>query len=56
LAVIADEIRLRTGEGYADITEVMAGITQVLDKSIGAEGFSILPSPERGTIFKPDPE
>ena len=55
LAVIADEIRLRTGEGYADITEVMAGITQLLDKSIGAEGFSIAPAPERGDDLRARP-
>ena len=48
LAVIADEIRLRTGEGDADITDIMAGITELLDNSIGAEGFSIIHSPEKG--------
>ena len=55
LAVIADEIRLRTGEGFADISDVMTGITQLLDKSIGAEGFSIVPSPERGDDLQARP-
>jgi len=48
LAVIANEIRLRTGEGPADISGVMAGITDLLDKSIGAQGFTINTAAEGG--------
>jgi len=48
LAVIANEIRLRTGEGPADITGVMAGISRLLDESISAEGFVINIAAEGG--------
>jgi type I restriction enzyme R subunit len=48
LGVIANEIRLRTGEGPADITGIMAGISDLLDKSISAQGFVINAVPEGG--------
>ena len=48
LEVIANEIRLRTGEGPADITGVMAGISKLLDESISAQGFVINALPEGG--------
>ncbi len=42
LGVIADEIRLRTGESKpADISVVMAKVNELLDESIAADGFSI---------------
>src|SRR5256712_193793 len=41
LNTIADTIRARTGEGPADISNVMAGINRLLDDSIAADGFTI---------------
>ena len=42
LGTIADEIRLRTGEGDPpDITSVLADVNRLLDESIAAEGFII---------------
>jgi type I restriction enzyme R subunit len=42
LAVIADEIRLRTGSGNdADISSVLTQVNQLLDESIAADGFRI---------------
>jgi type I restriction enzyme R subunit len=42
LAVIADEIRLRTGGGQpADISAVMSKVNELLDESIAADGFHI---------------
>ena len=48
LSIIANEIRMRTGEGSADISEIMSGIRKLLDESIASEGFTIHHSPERG--------
>jgi type I restriction enzyme R subunit len=42
LAVIADEIRMRTGGGRrADISVIMSKVNEVLDESIAADGFHI---------------
>jgi type I restriction enzyme R subunit len=42
LAVIADEIRLRTGGGRrADISQIMSKVNELLDESIAADGFHI---------------
>jgi type I restriction enzyme R subunit len=42
MATLADEIKLQTGEGETpDITPVMAKLNDLLDDSIGAEGFTI---------------
>jgi type I restriction enzyme R subunit len=42
LAVIADEIRLRTGGTQpADISGIMAKVSELLDESIAADGFHI---------------
>jgi type I restriction enzyme, R subunit len=42
LAVIADEIRLRTGSGNgADISTVLSQVNRLLDESIEADGFRI---------------
>ena len=42
LAVIADEIRLRSGGGQpADISTVMSKVNELLDESITADGFHI---------------
>jgi type I restriction enzyme R subunit len=42
LAVIADEIRLRTGGGEpANISAVMSKVNELLDESIAADGFHI---------------
>src|SRR2546430_286838 len=42
LAVVADEIRLRTGGGSpANISQVMAKVNELLDESIAADGFDI---------------
>jgi type I restriction enzyme, R subunit len=42
LAVIADEIRLRTGGGQpADISGIMSKVNELLDESIAADGFHI---------------
>jgi type I restriction enzyme, R subunit len=42
LAVIADEIRLRTGSGNAaDISGVLSQVNRLLDDSIAADGFRI---------------
>src|SRR5205823_3655330 len=42
LAVIGDEIRLRTGGASpANISQVMAKVNELLDESIAADGFDI---------------
>jgi type I restriction enzyme R subunit len=42
LAVVADEIRLRTGGGQpGDISAVMSKVNELLDESIAADGFHI---------------
>ncbi len=42
IAIIADEIRLRTGSGNAaDISGVLSQVNQLLDESIAADGFRI---------------
>ena len=42
LATLADEIKLQTGEGETpDITPIMGKLNDLLDRSIGAEGFTI---------------
>jgi type I restriction enzyme R subunit len=38
---IAEDIRLRTGDGPADITSVMGKISRLLDTSVAADGFRI---------------
>jgi type I restriction enzyme R subunit len=45
---IADDIRLRTGDGPADITSVMGKISRLLDTSVAAEGYKIEPAAEEG--------
>ncbi|WP_397381875.1 type I restriction endonuclease subunit R [Prosthecobacter sp.] len=42
LATLADSIKLQTGEGETpDITPIMGKLNELLDESIGAEGFTI---------------
>src|SRR5690606_26127580 len=41
LATVANEITNQTGAGPADITGVLSGINDLLDRSIAAEGFVI---------------
>ena len=41
LALIANTIRERLGEGPADISDVMKAINALLDESIGADGFVV---------------
>ncbi|MFH1023568.1 MAG: type I restriction endonuclease subunit R [Planctomycetota bacterium] len=41
ITMIANAIRERTGEGPADISGVMGGISRLLDESIAADGFLI---------------
>jgi type I restriction enzyme R subunit len=42
LATLADSIKLQTGEGETpDITPIMGRLNELLDESIGAEGFTI---------------
>jgi type I restriction enzyme R subunit len=52
LAVIADEIRLRTGGGGpADISVIMAKVNELLDDSIAADGFNITTAPDGRAII-----
>jgi type I restriction enzyme R subunit len=52
LAVIADEIRLRTGGGQpADISAVMSKVNELLDESIAADGFHIRSDAEGRAII-----
>ena len=42
LAVVADEIRLRSGGGQpSDISQIMSKVNELLDESIAADGFHI---------------
>ncbi|MBA3352504.1 MAG: type I restriction endonuclease subunit R [Blastocatellia bacterium] len=44
LGIVADEIRLRTGGSKpADISAVLAKVNELLDESIAADGFGVLP-------------
>jgi type I restriction enzyme R subunit len=52
LAVIADEIRLRTGGGQpADISGIMSKVNELLDESIAADGFHIRSDAEGRAII-----
>jgi type I restriction enzyme, R subunit len=52
LAVIADEIRLRTGGGQpADISQIMSKVNELLDESITADGFQIRSDAEGRAII-----
>jgi type I restriction enzyme R subunit len=46
LALIANTIRERLGEGPADISGVMTAINALLDESIGADGFVMRETPD----------
>ena len=54
IATIAAEIRAKTGTGGKDISGIMAGINELLDASIAAEGFVITNGTEPLDLSKID--